>query len=207
MSKKLLIGLSGKMFSGKDFVFSLFKELLGEGLKNYKLADTLKDMACVFIGCSRNDLEDVNYKNKPLDKTYWKFDNKGNVLRKTTPRDIMIIIGTNFGRDMINDNIWISTTLNKINKSSNSIITDVRFKNEADSIKEAGGIIVRVNRPEHLRFEGKVKPEKEHYSETDLDKYDFDYVLNNSSTKEFLKKQIIKILVNERIDQESRAFL
>jgi hypothetical protein len=187
-------------------VFSLFKELLEGDLKNYKLADTLKDMTCVFIGCSRDDLEDVVYKNKPLPETYWKFDSKGNVLRKTTPRDIMIILGTDFGRDKINNNIWIGATLNKINRSINSIVTDVRFKNEADSIRKAGGIIVRVNRPEHKRFEGKIKPEKEHYSETDLDEYDFDYVLDNSSTKEFLKNQIIKILVNERINQESRTF-
>ena len=38
------------------------------------------------------------------------------------------------------------------NKDSKWIITDVRFKNEADRIKKEGGYLIRINRPLKLRF-------------------------------------------------------
>ena len=57
----------------------------------------------------------------------------------------------------------------------NWIITDVRFPNEYDAIKSKGGIIIRVNRNESEIITNK------HVSETALDDYNFDYVINNNS--------------------------
>ena len=61
----------------------------------------------------------------------------------------------------------------------NWIITDVRFPNEANIIKEKGGIMVRVKRPTDIA-EG-------HSSETALDDYkEFDYILENDGSLEDL---------------------
>ena len=84
----------------------------------------------------------------------------------------------------------------------NWIITDVRFPNEAKAIKDRGGIVIRVNR---LTEEQKIASLKtranrpnnaiklalknEHPSETALDNYKFDHVIeNNGSIEELVEK-------------------
>lgn len=76
-------------------------------------------------------------------------------------------------------NIWIDNTL-KLVESDNpimAVVTDVRFPNEVDKIKQAGGKVLRLTRdPYH----------DDHISENSLDKenYDwgnFDYVIDNAN--------------------------
>lgn len=69
----------------------------------------------------------------------------------------------------------------------NWIITDVRFENEAEAIKNKNGILVRVE-----RFG--IKPINSHLSETALDSYKFDHVLINNSSIDDLKETINKEL-------------
>jgi hypothetical protein len=72
------------------------------------------------------------------------------------------------------------------------IITDTRFPNEAEAIKKADGIIIRVDRPG-------VKPINPHPSETGLDDWKFDYVINNDGSLKDLTKKVNKILKKENI--------
>lgn len=77
------------------------------------------------------------------------------------------------------------------------IITDTRFPNEAQAIKDRGGIVVRVNRH-------KVKPDSQekvilHPSETSLDIWKFDHVINNDGTKEELLEKVREMLVKYNI--------
>lgn len=72
----------------------------------------------------------------------------------------------------------------------NWIITDLRFPNEANAIKDRGGITVRINRAEAYTS-GSVK--NLHSSETALDRYDFDYVIINSGTIEELQQKVLEI--------------
>jgi len=82
----------------------------------------------------------------------------------------------------------------------NWIITDVRFPNEAQAIKDRGGIVIRVNR---FKIITKTLPDgtecsfipnplfdgEEHPSETALDDYEFDHVIdNNGSIDELIGK-------------------
>jgi hypothetical protein len=69
----------------------------------------------------------------------------------------------------------------------NWIITDVRFYNEAQFIKEEGGVLIRIN-----RFG--VKPVNNHPSETNLDSSSFDYIINNDFSLEDLTKDVQEIL-------------
>lgn len=105
------------------------------------------------------------------------------------------------------------------------IIPDTRFPNEAKAIKNREGIVIRVERPLKLRFPeihieyGYDGPDIDKYlmsyirreypdlhekltheSETALDHYeDFDYILENSSSLEFLLEQVEFILKDEGI--------
>jgi hypothetical protein len=72
---------------------------------------------------------------------------------------------------MFGVNFWVELTLNSI-KEERVVISDVRFKNEADSIKSAGGQVWRINR-------NGIGPVTDHSSETDLDDYDFNHIIDN----------------------------
>jgi hypothetical protein len=72
------------------------------------------------------------------------------------------------------------------------IITDVRFKNEAEIIKKRGGIIIRLNGDPNNSRVGDDR-NMSHQSEIDLDGYDrFDYIYDNvppiSNLKNFVKE-------------------
>lgn len=79
------------------------------------------------------------------------------------------------------------------------IITDVRFPNEAQAIKERGGIVIRVNRPADNKITTFMKLQGigliEHPSETALDDYEFDEVIINDGTLEDLKEKVRAILI------------
>ncbi len=57
------------------------------------------------------------------------------------------------------------------------LVTDVRFENEAEAIKERGGILLRINRNVDTGT---------HPSETSLDDYKFDYTISNKGSMEDL---------------------
>ena len=78
-------------------------------------------------------------------------------------------------------------TAKKLSIDNNVIIADVRFPNEVNSIKERGGIIIRLNR-DKSRIDY-------HISETALDDYkEWDLVIDNNSTKEDLFNTLKKIV-------------
>ncbi len=84
----------------------------------------------------------------------------------------------------------------------NWIITDVRFPNEAEAIKERGGIVIRINRLNSTSQDGHTyicKHDRTHPSETALDDYKFDYVVENNSTIEDLIEKIKQILTTEKL--------
>lgn len=74
----------------------------------------------------------------------------------------------------------------------NWIITDTRFPNEAKAIKNAGGIVIRVDRPG-------VSAINAHPSETGLDNWNFDYRISNGSDLTGLLFTIGSILRKESL--------
>jgi penicillin V acylase-like amidase (Ntn superfamily) len=108
-------------------------------------------------------------------------------------------------------------------KYPNWIITDTRFPNELKTVKDKGGITIRVNRSpvgsnewityckfltdnpnkkglvEMATIENFYKWSKEHESETSLDSAIFDYVIDNNGTIEELIEKVRIILVQEKI--------
>ena len=88
----------------------------------------------------------------------------------------------------------------------NWIITDLRFPNEMDAVKKKGGITIRVNRPCDIcggsgyhKMSCPVSKSGEHYSETAIDKSEFDYVIENSGSIEELIEKVREILKKEKL--------
>jgi hypothetical protein len=194
----MIIGISGKIGSGKDTLsivinyladksapdsFNRWEQPLEEyTFKNKKYAENLKCMVCFLIGCNRIDLEDREFKEKEL----------GEEWDGLTPRKILQLLGTEAGREIIHPNIWVNSLFADYPKIvdiddkgldvyESWIITDVRFPNEAQAIKDRGGIVIRIERPGGESHCGGA-----HASETALDDYDFDIVINNDGTIEEL---------------------
>lgn len=138
------------------------------------------------------------------------------ITENTTIREFLQTLGTECLRDNLSKNIWAAALfadykplmsvsfgimdlgastlqMEKMSKSvpieyPNWIITDMRFPNEAQAIKDKGGIIIHVERP----F---VKPINDHPSEVGLDYWDFDYAIGNVSdlvSLEFTVENILK---------------
>lgn len=103
-----------------------------------------------------------------------------------TNREVLQKIGESF-RSSLGEDIWIKALMTDYQaKKDNWIVTDVRYQNEADHIKNKGGILIRVNRNTHNN--------DNHKSEIDLDDYNkFDFIIDNNGSVEELIKKVIEI--------------
>jgi hypothetical protein len=75
-----IIGLSAQLQNGKDTVAALILKLTSDENKSTKwstrrFAGKLKEMTAIVLGCSVDQLEDINFKNKPLSEDWrrWYF--------------------------------------------------------------------------------------------------------------------------------------
>lgn len=99
-------------------------------------------------------------------------------------REILQLFGK-IGR-LSNPLYWINPILEDINDfpKDNYIITDLRFKNEADELKNNNFFIIRINASDDIRKERREIRNEDDISETDLDNYDFDYYFNGDLDKD-----------------------
>jgi hypothetical protein len=100
-----------------------------------------------------------------------------------TPRSLMQMIGTDWGRKMIREDLWIDLWRREVNalpEGANIVIDDCRFPNEHAECKAQGNTIVfRITRNTASALAGEV--EKSHESEAYQLEYDF-LVENNGLT-------------------------
>lgn len=149
---------------------------------------------------------------------------------KLTPRLLLQLIGTECGRNIIHPNIWVNALFSeylpavtyqmemldlgasdlqreKMGKPLHSeypnwIITDMRFPNELEAVKQHNGITIRVNSKWKHHEDGKhitYNRDNQHESETALDNAEFDYILYNNDSIEDLIHTVKLILIKEKI--------
>lgn len=171
----MIIAICGHKFSGKSTVANLLHNATGYPVVSF--ADKLKDITCVLSGCTREQLEDYDFKENELVPDY---------LRpyclnadKPTFRAFLQHFGSEVMRG-VNDNIWIDCTLSNCGKYC--IVSDCRFPNEARAVKARGGIVIKVVR------EG--CGGDKHQSETRIDEIAPDYTLYNDTTLENLVAKV-----------------
>ncbi len=105
-------------------------------------------------------------------------------------RRLLQFMGTEVGRNLFGENFWVDITLKDLSPMDSYVITDVRFPNEGDGIRAKGGKVIYVGRPG-------VGPLSDHASETSMDKYLCDYLINNDGTLEDLKVKVEKIIYGQ----------
>ena len=190
----MLVGIIGKAGSGKDtFAVMLAEALFKLTRQRYVLiayAHELKiriqkdfDMSYEQLWGDEKEKPDLRYvkrleglSSNPAD--YW------------SPREILQSYAE-FYRS-INTNFWVDYVADLIDDKeyNNVILTDVRYVNEAGSVVDRNGKLIRV-----VRDDSKVKPIHglDHISEVSLDNYtNVDFVIDNNNTIEDLKHSASK---------------
>ena len=147
----MIISISGKLNSGKDTVgeivqiISASPHFTDEAVLSFigrqhlnsiweikKFADKLKDIVCMLLGCTREQLEDDReFKEKELGEEWWYYkdslftddmysylENKERLdndltyyIIKHTPRSLLQLLGTECGREIIHPNIWVNSLM------------------------------------------------------------------------------------------------
>lgn len=195
-----LIGISGKSGSGK----SLLAELLQRNDEEYKIvnfADKLKEVCSLLSGLSMDSFNSQRSKKLHMPTVWDKHKSPTpayNEVDKMTIRQFMQRVGTDALRDNVHEDIWTNALfadyhpLELTGKHPKWIIADVRFPNEAETIKRHGGIIIRISREQQIQ-----RPlcEQYHPSEVSLDNYSgFGYRIYNDGTKKDLEDMARKCM-------------
>jgi hypothetical protein len=160
----MIIAINGKIGSGKDTVGKIINYLTAKAdnptieyidycealdlsdkyigkFEIRKFADKLKDIVCLLIGCTKEQLEDQEFKNRELGEEWWYYgfgesktnpivkidylsskentldernnDSNKKYIIKLTPRLLLQLLGTECGRNIIHPNIWINSLMSE----------------------------------------------------------------------------------------------
>lgn len=171
-----VIGMSGYAQSGKDTIGKMLSEV---GFERASFADRI-----------RESLYALDPKISEDERISDAVNEKGWELAKTSTPEVRALLqrlGSEVGRDLLDENLWVTMTLRKVEDGAKVVVTDCRFPNEAEAIKRLGGEMWRVTRPGCV-------PVNNHPSETALDDWKFDHYFVNDGTVEDLKQQVDKVL-------------
>lgn len=172
----MIIGISGKKYSGKSTVAEMLHEELGWKVTSF--AHKLKEITCVLSGCTMEQLEDYDFKENMFVPHYlWPFCD-GN--KKPTYRNFLQYFGTEVMRKYHN-NLWVYAALEKA--PDDLIISDCRFLNEYSVIGSLNGIVIKV-----LRLG--TSSNDAHCSETEIDMIDQDVTIENDGDLEALRCKV-----------------
>jgi ABC-type dipeptide/oligopeptide/nickel transport system ATPase component len=220
----MIIGISGRMGSGKDTIGTIIQGLLltnkDQSCEIKKFAGKLKQIASILTGIPVEKFEDQDFKKNLLDVEWGTVqqiplnsippfaDMQFNVMMSV--REFLQKLGTEAMREGLHTNVWVNALFSDyvavvkewdefgndtVVEYPNWIITDMRFPNEMEAVVKRNGITIRVTRP--------VKKSKNtarlHPSETSLDKAEFDYEIINDGTMEELVKKVREILTKEKL--------
>ena len=139
----MFVGILGFIGSGKGTVGDILSDI---GFEKISFASHLKDVTSVMFGWDRNLLEGDTDESREFREEvdpFWS-DKLG---RKFTPRLALQLMGTEVGRNVFGESLWVDALENKTrNVDENYVITDVRFQNEIDWIRSRKGILIEIRR-------------------------------------------------------------
>jgi hypothetical protein len=141
----MIIGIAGFQGSGKDTIADYLQNIYG--FKRDSFAATLKDAVAAVFGWDRELLEGRTRESRAWRETVDPWWSKRLNMPDLTPRLVLQKWGTEVARKSWHNDTWIASLENKLNQAHNDVvITDVRFPNEIQAVRNAGGIVIRVVR-------------------------------------------------------------
>ena len=142
-----IIAFTGKAGSGKDTAAKIMQEQMLQRDPTVKtafmsFASPIKKAVAAILGCDVGCFDERKFKEGSL------LDSHG---LDTSPRQMMQLLGDEYGRQMISEDIWIQTAHNTLMDlcevgADFVFITDLRYDNEQAWVLDAGGIVINVER-------------------------------------------------------------
>ena len=201
------------------FLYKHFNKLIRPKYKKLAFADPLKKMLSSLLNIELEKFYDRDFKENhiinvsTLSTPHMKIvdgdivcfnklsDSKFNKLVKQLDpslvesnlslRQLLQYFGTEIMQKYFGKRVWINSTL--ANRSKYTIISDLRFIEEYNAIKENGGLVIYINRPNY-EF-GQHASEREMKELLENNKYDF--IINNNGSIEDLFNQV-KSICNDK---------
>ena len=204
---KQIIGICGFIGSGKDTAADYLVNF--HEFRRDSFAATLKDAVGAVFNWDRELLEGRTKQAREWREQVDPWWASRLNMPELTPRLALQLWGTEVCRRGFHDDIWIASLEARLrNAQDNIVISDCRFPNEINSIKQAGGQVVWVQRGElpswHIMAakanQGDVVAAEKlkhlgiHASETAWVGTNFDAIINNNGTVDELYAQIANVV-------------
>ena len=204
-TKMSLIGLCGFAGAGKDTVGAY---LVSEhGYVKVAFADPLKDVVSSIFGWDRAMMDGVTPEDRKFRETVdqWWTEAVGKTI---TPRNQMQLWGTDIGRKMFHPKLWILAVRRKVEKlleeGKKVVVTDCRFVDECEIVRELGGKLCRIHREYPLWYDIAlytpelmfIKHPTVHQSEYDCIRVITDHILCNDGSVEALHEKVAALIGN-----------
>lgn len=119
----MIIGLCGAAGAGKSTVAD--RLVAAHGFQHASFADPIYEAVSAISGMPVKSLKDRRNKESVIE---WL---------GVSPRMLLQTLGTEWGRNMVRQDIWIQSALRRI--GGDVVFSDVRFDNEAEAIVDRGG--------------------------------------------------------------------
>lgn len=170
-----IIGISGAAGCGKDTAADhiIHKR---PAYQKTSFADPIKAM--LRVGLSLSEAQLYGSQKDVHDKYYG-----------CTPRKLLQTLGTEWGRETVNGNIWVLAMEKHLEAITGTfIIPDIRFENEAEFVRKHGTMI-------HVRGYSKNIDESNHVSESGVDIHSKDYIVRNDKDLTFYLDEVFGTLL------------
>jgi hypothetical protein len=184
-----LIGITGAAGTGKDTLGNYLTERYG--YRRQALADPVKELLNKRFGWTMEMWQDRYWKELPQPQAGFHAE-EGYESYVYSPRTWAQWLGTEAGRDVHGEDIWIKLLFARWRDAGlpPTVITDVRFDNEANTLRTAGAQII------HLVRSG-IVPVVGHASEGGVTRQPGDFVLYNNSSPEHMFLEASAMLQNK----------
>ena len=171
----MIIAFAGRKQSGKtsacEFAANVYSQTIQKNSAIYNFADPLKKMCIDILGLTYEQCYGSDESKNEYVDCLWPDGAK-----PMTAREVMQYVGTNIFRKM-QRNVWADATIRKIQDESLplALIADCRFPNEVEAIKNAGGLVIKLNRNLHnSSHESEIALDEDQY-----DQSNFDFIIDN----------------------------
>jgi len=130
------------------------------------------------------------YVGEMLDESGGRY---ASVYHIVSPRQVYQWFGTEGIRQGVSDDYWLTL----IPKSNTTILADVRFENEADYVRDNGGVLIHIERPD-------CEVVAAHSSESNLSFVEGDILIDNNGSLSDLEAKVSQVLLDiEGLDEEA----
>ncbi len=184
----MLLGLSGKKESGKNTAAKFIAKKYSKNIEveEVSFAKKLKESAAACFGIPRNEALEWCDQLKQTDNSVLASFPGDFPNALVSGREFLQNYGTEAHRDIFGADFWINAALPVDFAHNRKIVcvTDVRFENEAERIKDCGGYVIQILREDQ-------SSQDSHASEQPLNMNLIDLIIQNNGTLDDFKSNVL----------------